>query len=61
MATKAYRDIDGNYICSDDVIFEEYIREEYTYNTWILSPEKYYEMILKENQKIAEQVFKEIH
>lgn len=45
------KDIDGNYISSDCIIYREYEEENYTYNDCLLSPEEYYEKILKENQE----------
>lgn len=59
MATRAYKDVYGNYISSDDVIFDEYT-DKYTYNDWLLSPEEYYKRILKENQYIYNQIVKEL-
>lgn len=59
MATRAYKDIDGCYINSDDVVFDDYTYEK-QYNDWFLSPEKYYEQVLKENQYIYNQLVKEL-
>ena len=59
MTSKAHKDINGNYIYSDDLIFDEQEDEQYTYNDWLLSPKKYYEQILKENQYIYNQLVKE--
>lgn len=58
MTTRAYKDINGCYINSEDVIFDKYTYEE-QYNDWFLSPEKYYEQILKENQYVYNQLVKE--
>lgn len=46
------RDIDGNYISSDCIIYNDYEEENYTYNNCLLNPEEYYKRILKENQEL---------
>jgi len=58
MATRAYKDVDGCYINSEDVVFNEYTYEK-QYNDWLLSPEEFYEQILKENQYIYNQLVNE--
>jgi hypothetical protein len=54
---KCYKDLDGNYLCSDNVIFEDKSDEDTYMNDWNLSREEYYKKILKENQYIASQDF----
>lgn len=45
------KDIDGNYISSDCMIYNECEEKSYMYNDYLLSPEEYYNRILKENQE----------
>lgn len=62
MVEKCYKDTDGNVICSDSVLFEEYpeniIDEVYIKDVYYRDPQEVYIEILEENKHINKQLFK---